>query len=77
MTYELKKKDVSKVNIKIALDEISDAQYIEVFNHLADKKADSIKESDIWKKKKKFVDYFLRLGWESYLVYDKANELIK
>ena len=77
LTYELKRKDVSKVNINIAIDEISDEQYIEVFNILAKKKVDTIKEVDKWKKKNKFVDYFLRLGWESYLVYDKANELIK
>ena len=30
-----------------------------------------------WSKQKKFVDYFLYRGWESHLVYDKANELIK
>ncbi|MBU3820790.1 recombination regulator RecX [Flavobacteriaceae bacterium XHP0103] len=77
LTYELKRKDVSKVNIITAIDEISDEQYIEVFNSLAKKKVDAIKETDKWKKKRKFVDYFLRLGWESYLVYDKANELIK
>ncbi|WP_100613532.1 regulatory protein RecX [Confluentibacter citreus] len=77
LTYELKKKDISKVNIKAAIDGISDEHYIDVFNSLANKKVDLIKESDKWKKKKKFVDYFIRLGWESYLVHDKANELIK
>lgn len=77
LTYELKKKDVSKVNINQALAEIGSEEYIEVFNNLAEKKVLQIKESNKLKKKRKFVDYFLRLGWESYLVYDKANELIK
>lgn len=77
LTYQLKQKGVSKVNINQALKTIADEEYIEVFNDLAEKKAYLIKESNKMKKKKKFVDYFLRLGWESDLVYDKANELIK
>ncbi|MBP0905776.1 regulatory protein RecX [Mariniflexile gromovii] len=77
LTYELKKKDISKVNINQALATISEEEYNEYFNYLAEKKANSIKEPNVFKKKKKFVDYFLYRGWESYLVYDKANELIK
>jgi regulatory protein len=77
LTYELKQKGVSKVNINQALAEISDEEYNVFFNDLAEKKAHSIKESNKFKKKKKFIDYFLYRGWESYLVYEKANELIK
>ncbi|GGK31455.1 recombinase RecX [Yeosuana aromativorans] len=77
LAFELKQKDISKVNINQALTEISDEEYIGVFNDLAEKKAHSIKENNLLKKKKKFVDYFLYRGWESHLVYDKANELIK
>ena len=77
LTFELKQKDISKVNINQALATIPNEEYIDYFNSLAEKKANSIKEINIFKKKKKFVDYFLYRGWESYLVYDKANELIK
>jgi len=77
LTFELKQKDISKVNINQALAEISDEEYNEFFNDLAEKRAKLLKEPDKYKKKKKFVDYFLYRGWESYLVYDKANELIK
>ncbi|MGZ0015996.1 regulatory protein RecX [Yeosuana sp. AK3] len=77
LTFELKQKDVSKVNINQALAEISDDEYVGVFNDLAEKKAHSIKETNLLKKKKKFIDYFLYRGWESHLVYEKANELIK
>ncbi|ULC60964.1 RecX family transcriptional regulator [Flaviramulus sp. BrNp1-15] len=77
LTYELKKKDISKVNINQALTEIEDGEYIEVFNDLAEKKANSIRENNKFKKRKKFIDYFLYRGWESHLVYEKANELIK
>ncbi|WP_111307803.1 regulatory protein RecX [Confluentibacter sediminis] len=77
LTYQLKQKGVSKANINRAIEAISDKEYMKVFNDLTDKKALSIKEPDKLKKKRKFIDYFLRLGWESYLVYDRANELIK
>ena len=77
LTLELKKKDISKHNINLAISQIPSTEYIEVFNDLAEKKANSIKGKDKWKKKKKLVDYLLYCGWESHLVYDKVNELIK
>ncbi len=76
LTLELKKKNVSKVNINQALGEIEIDEYTEVFNDLAEKKANSITESNKLKKKKKLIDYLLYRGWESHLVYEKANELI-
>ena len=76
LSFELKSKDINKININNALSEISDDEYIRVLNELAEKVISSIKEPNILKKKKKFVDYFLYRGWESHLVYDKANELI-
>ena len=75
LTYELKKKDIGKVNINQALAEIENTEYIEVFNDLAEKKANSITETNIYKKKRKLIDYLLYRGWESHLVYEKAKEL--
>lgn len=77
LSFELKSKDINKININNALSEISDDEYIRVLNELAEKVVFSIKEPNVLKKKRKFVDYFLYRGWESHLVYDKANELIK
>lgn len=77
LTLELKKKAISKHNIYLAISQITSTEYIEVFNDLAEKKAISIKESDKWRKKKKLIDYLLYRGWESHLVYEKVNELIK
>jgi len=77
LTRELKRKDISKYNINQALNEIKEEEYVEVFNDLAEKKAFLIKEKNSYKKKKKLTDYLLYRGWESYLVYDKVNELIK
>ncbi|PIB33074.1 recombinase RecX [Gaetbulibacter sp. 5U11] len=77
LLLELQKKDISKYNVNQAFIEIDEAEYIGVFNDLAEKKAESLRETDKYKKKKKLIDYLLYRGWESHLVYDKANELIK
>lgn len=72
---ELKLRNISKYNIIKALKEIPQETYIENFHLLAEKQWNSILESNIQKKKKKVSDYLLRKGWESYLVFDKINEL--
>lgn len=77
ITLELKRKDIAKFNVNQALTEIDEAEYIEVFNDLSEKKVNSLKESDKYKKRKKLIDYLLYRGWESHLVYEKASELIK
>jgi len=77
LAFELKKKDIGKVNINRALAEIEDEEYIEVFNTITEKKVDTLRESNVLKKRKKFIDYFLYRGWESHLVYDKAYQIIK
>jgi len=75
LTFELKKKDISKVNINEALTSIDDTEYIEVFNDLAEKRFNSLTESNKYKKQKKVIDYLLYRGWESHIVYEKAREL--
>lgn len=77
ITLELKKKNISKVNINLGISEIDNEEYIDVFNDLAEKKFNMILEANKMKKKKKLIDYLLYRGWESYLVYEKVNELIK
>jgi regulatory protein len=77
LTLALKQKEVSKYTINIAMSTIGDGEYIDTFNALAEKKLNSIKESNILKKKKKLADYLLYRGWEPHLVYDKVNELVK
>ena len=76
LTIELKKRDISKHNINLAISQIPNYEYIEVFNALAKKKVDSLLETNKFKKKKKLADYLLYRGWESHLVYEKVNQLI-
>jgi len=77
ITLELKKKDISKYNVNQALTEIDNNEYIDIFNDLAEKKALSLNEPNVFRKKKKLSDYLLYRGWEANLVYAKVNELIK
>ena len=76
LTLELKQRQISKYNIKSALHEIDPNDYLETFHSLAEKKAATLTETDLWKKRKKLTDYLLYRGWESHLVYDKVNTLI-
>ncbi len=76
ITRELKFRNISAYNIKSALKEISNADYTNAFNLLAEKKCAVIKETNTYKKRKKLADYLLYRGWESNLVYAKVNELI-
>jgi regulatory protein len=71
---ELKFRNISSKLIEIALQEINSEEYITRFNALAEKHWLTIKERKGQKKNKKFVDYLLRKGFESRLIYDKLKE---
>jgi regulatory protein len=71
---ELKQRHVSAPIIKLALTEISEEAYHETFDKVAEKHWETIRETNVQKKKKKFCDYLLRKGWESNLVYEKLKE---
>lgn len=68
---ELKARKISKYNINRALKEINPEEYITLFNTISEKEWESIKESNIYKKKKKLQDYLLRKGYESSLIFEK------
>ena len=72
---ELKQRQISAPNIKCGLTEISDEEYHDAFDKLAERHWETIRETNVHKKKKKFCDYLLRKGWESNLVYAKLSEL--
>ncbi len=73
---ELQQRNITAYTVKSALNEINDEEYIDTFNLLAEKKYHTIKESNIYKKRKKLTDYLLYRGWESDLIYRKVQELI-
>ncbi|MFV8334385.1 regulatory protein RecX [Flavobacterium sp. GSP14] len=72
---ELKFRNIGQYNINLALKEISNEEYLDTFDKISLRNWDSIKETNLQKKRKKFCDYLLRKGFESNLIYDKAKEL--
>jgi regulatory protein len=75
---ELKFRDISQYNIKLALKEIPDSAYFKTFHELAEKRFRSLtSEKDLQKKRKKLADYLRYRGWENELIYDKIDTLIK
>ncbi|WP_076546429.1 regulatory protein RecX [Maribacter ulvicola] len=74
---ELKFRDISKYNITTALKEIEPEAYLTTLDDLAHKRLQQITETNIQKRRKKLADYLLYRGWESHLVYEKLQELIK
>ncbi len=72
---ELKFRNISSRNIQTALKEIPETTYLENFHKLAEKNWESISASKGQKKNKKFVDFLLRKGYETSLIYEKLKEL--
>ena len=72
---ELKFRNISQYNINLGLAEITPEEYATTFDTLAQRNWESIRESNIQKKRKKCSDFLLRKGFESNLVYEKIKEL--
>ena len=76
LVRELKFREISKYSIDTALKEIDLDDYYKTLDELVQKRTAQVKETNIYKKKKKVADYLLYRGWESHLVYEKMNEYI-
>ena len=72
---ELKFRNISSRNIQTALKEIPEATYLHNFHALAEKNWETIAAPKGQKKNKKFVDFLLRKGYETSLIYEKLKEL--
>ncbi|GGD96222.1 hypothetical protein GCM10011312_19730 [Planktosalinus lacus] len=73
---ELKRRKISAYNIKLALQEIDNENYLKTLDELAEKRFYQIKETNKYKKRKKLADYLLYRGWESDLVYERVTGLV-
>ena len=72
---ELKIKNISSYNIKTALKEIDEELYVKTIEKIAISKNNTIKESNLFKKKKKIYDYLFRKGYESSLILETISKL--
>ncbi len=73
---ELKQRDITKYNVKVALKEIDAEIYLETLEQLAEKRVGQLTETNVFKKRKKLADYLLYRGWESPLVYEITKRLV-
>ena len=73
---ELKFKDISAYNIKTALKEIDEKEYLATIYRITENRNAVISESNIYKRKKKLIDFLLRKGYETELIYKTVNEVI-
>lgn len=73
---ELKFRKISSYNIKIALKEFTEEDYLNKLDSISLKKLKTINETNIYKKRKKLAEFLLYRGWESHLVYEKTKALI-
>ena len=72
----LKQKEISPYNIKKALSQFEDEEYLKTFEALATK-ALFLSKKTILTRKEIIIQYLIYRGWEHHLVYDKVYELIK
>ena len=74
---ELKKREIGEYLIKKAFTEISETEYLNTFDSLAQKRLDQLSsEKDKYKKRKKLADYLFYRGWPGEWIYEKTTELI-
>ncbi|MBO3118004.1 RecX family transcriptional regulator [Winogradskyella sp. DF17] len=76
LVKELKFREISKYSIDKALGEIDEIDYYNTLDELIRKRIDQVKETNLFKKKRKVADYLLYRGWESHLIYEKLNEYL-
>jgi regulatory protein len=74
---ELRSRDISAYNIKLALSEIDPQDYDDTLFDLAEKKFEQTTEKHPLKKRKKVADFLLRRGFESQKVYAAVLDLEK
>ncbi|RXP44494.1 RecX family transcriptional regulator [Lutibacter sp. HS1-25] len=77
ITNELKFRNISAYNIKSALKEIDQNDYLTSLQQLADKKLPLIKESNSYKKSQKLSTYLISKGYENNLVYEIVKNCVK
>lgn len=74
---ELKFRDISSYNIKTALKEVDEEEYLKTIYRITKKRNGVISESNIYKRKKKLIDFLMRKGYESNLIFETINEVLK
>ncbi len=72
---ELKFRDISSNNIKTALKEIDEQEYLKTIYSITEKRNEAISEPNIYKRKRKLIDFLMRKGYENELIYKTVDEV--
>ena len=73
---ELKFRNISAYNIKKALKELDETEYIETIYKITENRNKVISEPNIYKRKQKLIGFLMRKGFENELVYKVVNEVV-
>ena len=73
---ELKFRDISAYNIKSALKEIEEKEYLKTIFEITEKRNEVISEGNQYKRKKKLIDFLLRKGYETDLIFKTVAEVL-
>ncbi len=74
---ELKFKEISTYNIKTALKEIDEKEYLKTIYQITENRNNVISEPNQFKRKKKLIDFLMRKGYENELIYNTVNEVLE
>ena len=73
---ELKFRDISAYNIKSALKEIEEDEYLKTIHEITERRNESIIETNKYKRKKKLIDFLLRKGYETDLIFKTVTDVL-
>ena len=69
-------RDISAYNIKTALKEIDEKEYLKTIYTITEKRNTIISETNHYKRKKKLIDFLLRKGFETDLIFKVVDEVL-
>ncbi|MGB0879421.1 MAG: regulatory protein RecX [Polaribacter sp.] len=73
---ELKFREISAYNIKTALQEIDEQEYLKTIYRITEKRNEIISEKNRHKRKKKLIDFLLRKGYETDLIFKTVHQVL-
>lgn len=74
---ELKFREISAYNIKTALKEIDENEYLQTIQTITEKRNQIITEPNSYKRKQKLIGFLQRKGYEMYLIYKTVDAVLE
>jgi len=73
---ELKFRDISAYNIKTALKEIDPEEYIATIYRITENRNAVLTEANSYKRKQKLIDFLMRKGFETELIFKTVKDVL-